>query len=75
MTGRLIISITFFAAVSAAFFPVPIMSQQSFLKEGSTTHGFTLQWTQPVDELKAEARMFLHEKSGAPLLYLSCNDD
>lgn len=39
------------------------------------THGFTLQWTQSVDELKAEARLFLHEKSGAPLLYLSCNDD
>jgi Zn-dependent M16 (insulinase) family peptidase len=51
------------------------MSQQSFLKEGSMTHGFKLQWVQPVDELKAEARLFFHEQSGAPLLYLSCNDD
>ncbi|MDR1142420.1 MAG: insulinase family protein [Planctomycetaceae bacterium] len=71
---RLLTSITFFVAVTA-FFPVQMMSQQFLLKEGSMTHGFTLQWTQPVDEIKAEARMFLHEKSGAPLLYLSCNDD
>ncbi|MDR2706069.1 MAG: insulinase family protein [Planctomycetaceae bacterium] len=71
---RLLISITFFITVTAVF-SVQIMSQQFLLKEGSMTHGFTLQWTQPVDELKAEARLFLHEKSGAPLLYLSCNDD
>ncbi|MDR1485617.1 MAG: insulinase family protein [Planctomycetaceae bacterium] len=32
-------------------------------------------WTQPVTELKAEAHLFLHEKSGAPLLYLTCDDD
>ena len=29
-----------------------------------------LQWTQPVEEIKSTAYMFLHEKSGAPLLYL-----
>ncbi|MDR0338267.1 MAG: insulinase family protein [Planctomycetaceae bacterium] len=51
------------------------MSQQFLPKEGSMTHGFTLQWTQPINEINAEAQMFLHEKSGAPLLYLSCNDD
>jgi Zn-dependent M16 (insulinase) family peptidase len=71
---HLLTSATFFITVTAVF-SVQIMSQQFLLKEGSMTHGFTLQWTQPVDELKAEARLFLHEKSGAPLLYLSCNDD
>ncbi|MDR2169868.1 MAG: insulinase family protein [Planctomycetaceae bacterium] len=32
-------------------------------------------WTQSVTELKAEAHMFTHNKSGAPLLYLTCDDD
>ncbi len=32
-------------------------------------------WTKPVDELKAVAHMYEHEKSGAPLIYLACDDD
>ncbi len=40
-----------------------------------TPKNWKLLWTQQVDELKATARMFEHEKSGAPLLYLSCDDD
>ncbi|MDR1962623.1 MAG: insulinase family protein [Planctomycetaceae bacterium] len=73
MTKRFVLAIVFFAvAVTISHAQTP---NTHSLKDGSMTHGFTLQWTQPVDELKAEARMFLHEKSGAPLLYLSCNDD
>ena len=34
-----------------------------------------LQWTSPVEEITSTAYMFLHEKSGAPLLYLSNEDD
>jgi len=34
-----------------------------------------LQWTSPVEEIKSTAYLFLHEKSGAPLLYLSNDDD
>ncbi|MGL6193332.1 MAG: insulinase family protein, partial [Thermoguttaceae bacterium] len=45
------------------------------LKEGSMIHGFKLLWTQDVEEVKAKAHMFEHVKSGAPLLYLSCDDD
>ena len=40
-----------------------------------TPKNWKLLWTQNVEELKATARMFEHEKSGAPLLYLSCDDD
>ncbi len=38
-------------------------------------HGFKLLWVQDVEEVKSKAYMFEHEKSGAPLLYLSCEDD
>ncbi len=38
-------------------------------------HGFKLLWTQDVEEVKAKAQMFEHLQSGAPLLYLSCEDD
>jgi len=34
-----------------------------------------LLWTNPVEEIKSTAYMFLHEKSGAPLLYLANEDD
>ncbi|MDR3233398.1 MAG: insulinase family protein [Planctomycetaceae bacterium] len=50
------------------------MSQETF-KNGSVYYGFTLQWTQKVDEVKSTAYYFQHIKSGAPLLYLSSEDD
>ncbi|MDR1957738.1 MAG: insulinase family protein [Planctomycetaceae bacterium] len=42
---------------------------------GQVPHGFKLLWVQNVGEIKATARMFEHTQSGAPLLYLSCEDD
>ncbi|MDR0871198.1 MAG: insulinase family protein [Planctomycetaceae bacterium] len=42
---------------------------------GSMTHGFKLVWTKDVNELKLTARLFQHERSGAPLLYISNDDD
>ncbi|MDR2641395.1 MAG: insulinase family protein [Planctomycetaceae bacterium] len=53
-------------------------TNQSFTQTQTTsiTHpSWKKLWTQPVAEIKAEAHLFQHEKSGAPLLYLTCNDD
>jgi len=41
----------------------------------SMQHGFKLLWTADVEEVKSKAYLFEHVKSGAPLLYLSCEDD
>ena len=44
-------------------------------KELTQHEHWKLQWTKPVPEIKSTAYMFLHEKSGAPLLYLANEDD
>ena len=41
----------------------------------SPNEHWTLQWSSPVEEVKSVAHMFLHEQSGAPLLYLVSEDD
>ncbi|MCL2303916.1 MAG: insulinase family protein [Planctomycetaceae bacterium] len=51
------------------------MSQPYTPQVHSTQHGFKLLWVQDVEEVKSKAYMFEHVKSGAPLLYLSCEDD
>ena len=37
-------------------------------------HGFTLQEIIPVDEINAKLNIYHHEKSGAQLIYIECND-
>ena len=44
------------------------------INNSSPNEHWTLQWTQPVEEIKSVAHMFLHEQSGAPLLYLASED-
>lgn len=39
-----------------------------------TMHGFKLNRSQEVSELKATAHIFEHQKSGAELMYLECDD-
>ena len=48
--------------------------QQPPLHKPYSEH-WKLDWTQPVEEIKSTAYMFHHIKSGAPLLYLSNEDD
>ena len=38
-------------------------------------HGFKLIQTQDVDEVKSKSHIFEHLKTGAPLIYMSCEDD
>lgn len=45
------------------------------LKENTMIHGFKQRWTQDVEEVKAQAQLYEHEKSGAQLLYFVCEDD
>ncbi|WP_425058678.1 hypothetical protein SCACP_33340 [Sporomusa carbonis] len=45
------------------------------LKVGQTYHGFKLLDARRVAEIDSDARLFVHEKSGARLLYLGNNDD
>lgn len=42
---------------------------------GALTSGFRLQEMRPIKEADGVARIFVHEKTGAKLLYLSNNDD
>ncbi|WP_371372301.1 insulinase family protein [Sporomusa aerivorans] len=42
---------------------------------GQTYHGFKLQAAGHVTEINSEAKLFLHEQSGARLLYLGNDDD
>ncbi len=45
------------------------------LEKGKLAHGFRLNEITPVKELNATAFQFIHEKSGARLLYLKNDDD
>jgi len=45
------------------------------LKKDQVIHGFRLQKITPVQEINSTALQFVHEKSGARLLYLKNDDD
>ena len=51
------------------------MSQPYTQPVNSMQHGFKLLWAADVEEVKSKAYLFEHVKSGAPLLYLACEDD
>ena len=42
---------------------------------GKNYHGFTLEWEKNIKEVNGIGRLFKHDKSGARLLYLECDDD
>ena len=44
-------------------------------KVGQTVHGFKLLDARNVAEINSDAKLFLHEQSGARLLYLGNDDD
>lgn len=44
-------------------------------KTGELYHGFRLNEEKDIPEIKATAKLFEHEKSGARLFYLDCEDD
>src|SRR5690554_3640701 len=46
-----------------------------YLEKGKLIHGFRLEESTPVKELNGRAYEFIHEKSGARLLYLQDDDD
>lgn len=45
------------------------------MKAGTILHGFRLEKIDPIKELDMEAYRFTHVKSGADLLWLSCDDE
>lgn len=47
----------------------------STLKQNQTYHGFTLEKIEEIKEIHSIAYLFIHEKSGARLLYLQNNDN
>ena len=56
-------------------FCLTTFAQAQTMQQPSQNEHWKLQWTQPVEEIKSTAYMFLHEQSGAPLLYISNEDD
>ncbi|MDP2174208.1 MAG: insulinase family protein [Candidatus Cloacimonadaceae bacterium] len=44
------------------------------MKKRAATHGFVLQRTRKIDEIKSTAHVYIHEKSGAELIHLACED-
>ena len=50
-------------------------SAREALPVGTTTCGFTVERTEPIDELDADAFVLHHAASGARLLYLACDDE
>lgn len=51
------------------------MSPRETLTPGTTSCGFTVERTETIDELDADAYVLRHEESGARLLYLACDDE
>ena len=51
------------------------MSPRETLTPGTTSCGFTVERTETIDELDADAYVLRHEESGAHLLYLACDDE
>lgn len=51
------------------------MSPRETLTPGTTSCGFTVERTETISELDADAYVLRHEESGARLLYLACDDE
>ena len=51
------------------------ISPRETLTPGTTSCGFTVERTETISELDADAYVLRHEESGARLLYLACNDE
>nr|WP_308623037.1 insulinase family protein [uncultured Enorma sp.] len=62
-------------ASSAADASAVRMSPREVLTPGTTSCGFTVERTETIDELDADAYVLRHEESGARLLYLACDDE
>ena len=60
------------AAPSAPSTPSARASAREALVPGSATCGFSVERTQTIAELDADAYVLRHEASGARLLYLAC---
>lgn len=45
------------------------------LELNDSLHGFRLTLREPIKEIQAETLMFEHEKSGAQLMFMDCDDD
>ncbi|WP_308615803.1 insulinase family protein, partial [uncultured Enorma sp.] len=51
------------------------MSPHETLTPGTTSCGFTVERTETISELDADAYVLRHKESGARLLYLACDDE
>ncbi|MDR3110243.1 MAG: insulinase family protein [Planctomycetaceae bacterium] len=63
-----------FGLLAAPLFANPTQSTNNSMKE-SPNPNWKLLWTEKVDEVKSEARMFVHIKTDAQLLQLASEDD
>ena len=66
---RILLSLSLWGITTLSF------AQNNTMQHVPQNEHWKLQWTSPVEEIKSTAYMFLHEKSGAPLLYLANEDD
>jgi len=68
------ISLTSLFCITALLGIATLTYAQNDMQPPQHAH-WKLQWTSSVEEIKSTAYMFLHEKSGAPLLYIANDDD